>query len=638
MKPGRWGFSSGPSGLVPALLLCWGALLWPVETAAQAQEPAIARVLLSSAEQPPADEAPGWATVTVPDGQNAAVAWYRVEFTLPAQGTPDYWMLYLPYFYGGGQVWLNREPLASVLENSATLRVRWERPQLMPLPRSALRPGTNLLYLRVAAAHGASGTRLPQLVVGPQSDLQPQFDRRLFIVRTVPLVTVVSGFAMGLLVLGIWLKRRQEVLYGLFGAAALLWALRTTTFVFDALPASLWPLWRLLYHASNGGFIVVMALFSLTLAGWNRKPVTIGLGLYWLLGPLLYLASGDLAEELVGRWWVLGMIPIGISIAVFTFVAAWRQRTLETVLIAGSVALAVLSGVHDYLVAWSSPMLEALLPRWSGHRLFLLHHGANLLLVVMGVLLALRFVRSLHEVEEANRTLEARVLARERDIAASYEHIAALQQEQATLDERQRIMQDLHDGLGSQLFTSLLRAERGALDADATAEMLRGSIDEMRIAIEALASDEQDFRTAFGNFRFRWDQRLRDAGVLPDWRVDLPDAVLAVPPHDALQLLRVVQEALTNTLKHAAAKHVRITLQRRAGDLVLEVADDGRGLPVVDTRANAPETGAAPRAASAGRGLANMRARMQRLGARLSIGAASPAGGTRVTLELPLAA
>jgi hypothetical protein len=70
----------------------------------------------------------------------------------------------------------------------------------------------------------------------------------------------------------------------------------------------------------------------------------------------------------------------------------------------------------------------------------------------------LRFIGALAGLETANRTLEARVLERERQIAASYERIASLQREQAATDERQRIMRDLHDGLGSQLFTSLSRS------------------------------------------------------------------------------------------------------------------------------------------------------------------------------------
>jgi signal transduction histidine kinase len=287
--------------------------------------------------------------------------------------------------------------------------------------------------------------------------------------------------------------------------------------------------------------------------------------------------------------------------------------------------LALVTGIHDYLIAWRSPLIEAIAPGWSGHRILLLHYGADFLLVTLGTLLIGRFLRSLERVEEANRTLEARVAEREREIAASYERIAALQREQAATDERQRIMRDLHDGLGSQLFTSLSRAERGALPPAAMAEALRGSIDEMRIAIEALASEEQDFRTAFGNFRFRWDARLRDAGIEPLWQIELPDEVLHVGPHDTLQLLRIVQEALTNVLKHARARRVQVRLRQHEGRLEFEVEDDGHGtLPAADE----------PRAAG-GRGLANMRTRAEQLGAHFEVDRG--AQGLRVRLEMALA-
>ena len=385
-------------GLAAALLLCAAA-------AATAQIVNVERVsvLLDDSSAIPADTDARWAAASLPDSQDTNVAWYRVEFSLVAHEAENFWMLYLPYFYGGGRIWINGEPMAAVLENSATLHVRWERPLLLPMPLSALRSGHNVLHLRVVSAHQPSGIKLPQLVVGAQRELQTQFDRRLFLVRTVPLVTVLSGAAVGIGVIFIWLRRRQEVQYGLFGVAALLWALRTTTFIFDALPASVWPLWRMLYHASTGGFIIVLALFVLSQAGWFRPRLAWALAAYGVLGPALYLLAGDSAEEIVGRWWVLGLVPVGLSVALVSFITAWRQPGVGTVLIALAVLLAAAAGVHDYLVAWSSPTLEALLPRWSGHRIFLLHHAANVLLVVMGALLTVRFVRSLHEVEEANR-------------------------------------------------------------------------------------------------------------------------------------------------------------------------------------------------------------------------------------------
>lgn len=600
MKLGRW--------VCCSLLLLLAACAW-----AQVREPAAADVLASAQQQPPAVDDPRWQPAAPGRPVPGAAAWYRVSFDAPAGAT--FWSLYLPYLYGGGRVWLNGTPVADVAQNSPTLRVRWERPLLLPLPPAALQPGPNVLLLRAAADDVAFGTILPPLELGPEHELQPHFDRRLLVVRTVPVVTVVTGVVVGALVLLIWWRRRDEQLYGLFGLAALLWAVRTATFAFDTATPAVWDAWRLVYFISTGGFVIVLALFALALAGWSRRWLTRVLLAYWALGPLVYLLGG---EGPAAGVWVAGLVPVGLVVVAVVFGSAWRRRSGMAVAIAIALGLAALAGLHDYLLATKSPALRAALPEWSAARLFLLHHAANLLLAVMGVQLALRFIGALDGLETANRTLEVRVQEREREIAASYERIATLQREQAATDERQRIMRDLHDGLGSQLFTSLSRAERGNLDSTAMADTLRGAIDQMRVAIEALASDEQDFRTTFGNFRFRWDARLREAGLATDWQVDGPDEALTLAPHDGLQILHIVQEALTNVLKHAQARHVSVRLLRHETTLQVVVTDDGRGL--------APDR-------RAGRGHANMRTRAQRLGAALEVTALPQ--GTLVSLTLP---
>jgi signal transduction histidine kinase len=122
---------------------------------------------------------------------------------------------------------------------------------------------------------------------------------------------------------------------------------------------------------------------------------------------------------------------------------------------------------------------------------------------------------------------------------------------------------------------------------------------------------------------FRWEAALRDAGIAPTWRIDAPDEALRMPGHRALELLRVLQEALTNVLKHAAATQVRVVLAAEGDGLLVAVEDDGRGLP-----AGAGQGGSA-------RGLAGMRRRAQRLGARLQID--SVPGRTRIALRVPRA-
>jgi signal transduction histidine kinase len=173
------------------------------------------------------------------------------------------------------------------------------------------------------------------------------------------------------------------------------------------------------------------------------------------------------------------------------------------------------------------------------------------------------------------------------------------------------------------MFVLLSRVERGDMAAPAIAESLRGCISEMRLALDTLAPQEQDFRSALGNFLFRWRSQLQACGIHLTWDIAVPDENLQLSPHASLQLLRVAQEALTNVVKHANASEVDVQLRLEQGRLELEVRDNGIGAAGVTEE-------------SSGRGLNNMRARADQLGGHLHVHGGS--GGTRVTMQVPLAA
>lgn len=640
MKRTRWGFSSArlvggsreadralrramPVAAFTALLalafaLALAAWLPPAGAQDAVQEPARAQVLADSTETLPPDDAP-WRDVALPDPTHNGVGravWVRIAFEAPAR--VEAWALYLPYLYGGGQIYLNRVSLTTIPPSDAAHHVRWERPHLVPLPDARMRGGANTLHVRVVAAHPPNGLWIARPAIGPQEALMDLHDRRVLWMRTMPQITVGVCLLFALFVGFVWWRRRREVLYGLFGLAVALWGVRTLTFVVERLPAEHWWLWRIVYHGATGGFIVTMAVFAMRFAGMRRPWVERALFAYWLVGPLVLLASGGRGESVVGRLWTLGMIPIGIAVVALVGVAWHRQRSVSAAALLAAVALAVAAGIHDYLVAWHVAAFDRVLPGWPGQRIFLLHYGANLVLLVMAGLLAMRFVRTLGEIEELNATLERRVAAREVELAENYRRLGALERERAAADERQRIMRDLHDGLGSRLFTSLSRVERGGVRDGEIADALRQCIADMRIALEAMASEDADFRNALGNFLFRWQAPLEDAGVRPVWNIDVDDEMQPVPPHVVLQLLRILQEALTNVLKHAHATEVRVELHGSACGLSISVEDNGCGLP--------PD-------AARGRGLANMRARAQRMNASMDV--QSKPGCTRLVLRLP---
>ena len=329
---------------------------------------------------------------------------------------------------------------------------------------------------------------------------------------------------------------------------------------------------------------------------------------------------GPQHESFVNQWWTMGLIPIGLGIMVVSFRGIVQQRTLESSVMPAALVVAVLAGIHDYMVSWDVGPLATYLPGWAAKRIFVLHHGANLLLLCMGALLTARFIRTNDSLEDLNSTLERRIADRERHLAANFERMTSLQREHAASQERQAIMREIHDGLGSRLFTSLSRVERGDMSEAQIAGVLRECIADMRIALDALSSDAHDFQTALGNFLFRWQAQLEEAHIRPHWTIDVAEDAEMLSPQASLQLLRIAQEALTNVLKHSRASRVEVTLRQTPEALQLGIVDDGVG-------------DLSPLSTPGGRGIGNMQARARKLGAALEV--TRGPDGTSVFLRVP---
>jgi signal transduction histidine kinase len=193
------------------------------------------------------------------------------------------------------------------------------------------------------------------------------------------------------------------------------------------------------------------------------------------------------------------------------------------------------------------------------------------------------------------------------------------QRERAALQERQRIMQDIHDGLGSQLVSSLALSERGALNSQQTSALLRECIDDLRLAIDSLAGTEDSFAVMAGNLRFRMEPRLRAAGIALKWNSAALSDAAVVPVAHTLPLLRILQESLSNALKHSQATEIAVTLGSDSDALHIWISDNGKGFD--------------PRQIRPGKGICSMEKRARSIGAELDV---TRAGGTTVRVMLPL--
>jgi len=222
------------------------------------------------------------------------------------------------------------------------------------------------------------------------------------------------------------------------------------------------------------------------------------------------------------------------------------------------------------------------------------------------------------------RERRAQLAERERDIAAR----------EAVVEERARIARELHDAIAHNVSMMVVQAgaERRVLEDDGgtTQEVLetierigRGALTEMRRLVGMLRSDGGDPlapQPGLDDLATLVSQ-VTDAGLPVELHVEGERRKL--PVGIELSAYRIVQEALTNALKHAGEARATVLVRYGTDSLELEIVDDGTG-----------ETRKAP-VSPGGHGLVGMRERVALYGGRLDAGR-HPSGGFAVRVLLPV--
>lgn len=199
----------------------------------------------------------------------------------------------------------------------------------------------------------------------------------------------------------------------------------------------------------------------------------------------------------------------------------------------------------------------------------------------------------------------------------------------ARLQERLSLTHDLHDGLGGVLVHMIASIEQGdgALSRPQVLSMLKLIRNDLRQTIDSNSSGEVRVPASpqewLAPLRRRFNNLFDALNVNSDWQFE---QTWRTPPSTSqyMAMTRLIEEALTNVIKHSQARHVRLSFrQPEADELLLEIEDDGVGFDV-----------AAINASGLGIGMRSMSVRMARVGGTLNID--SRAGRTALTARLEL--
>lgn len=351
---------------------------------------------------------------------------------------------------------------------------------------------------------------------------------------------------------------------------------------------------------------------------WTRRPqrglIPFVLGIY--LAAVGYIAWRIYATPMPGGFDVPAIVWIwilaGSSIAtlarlVWHFACVPEDRLIESALMSVLAVATLLDALCN------------LFPEWQLREGYLINAAPFLMLAMLTAFLARNF-RLFQSQAALTTLLQAKIEQREAELVVAHVREQDFVRQQAHDAERRRIMQDIHDGLGSQLMSMMLSARLGEAEPAQVAEGLQAVIDEMRLMVDSMDSVGESLEAALATFRARMQPRVAAAGVQFKWNQAQGFALPDYGPREVLQLFRILQEAVTNALKHSGADRLVVEVGPEgegAGEVVVRICDNGKGSA----------------ASGVGRGLTNMARRAEAIGASFSL-SSTRGEGTQVCLRL----
>ena len=200
----------------------------------------------------------------------------------------------------------------------------------------------------------------------------------------------------------------------------------------------------------------------------------------------------------------------------------------------------------------------------------------------------------------SNEALEAQVHQRTAALTAALAQVRELaaHAESAREEERTRIAREVHDELGSLLVAlkmdvnwvdKRLGEQEGRTPGDASlvrqrlrdkcrhmSRLIENAVDSVGRIITDLRPSVLDHQGLWAALEWLAHELLPAAELALDWHIDVPETV-ALPEAQSIAVFRIFQEMLSNVLRHAQARQVRIQVRVQAGELLIRVQDDGRG-------------------------------------------------------------
>lgn len=487
-------------------------------------------------------------------------------------------------------------------------RMQWNTPMLVMLPVSAREVFIGLPYLPSA------GYAIGSMFIGPADDINLAWQTRILWMTDTPRAASIVALLLVIMTLPMALQRKREPAYALLCANALVWCLTNLQYFHDFTGHPNLSRWfGVVMDVSINWNIVLTLLFAFELQ--ERR-------LRWLQNTLLAYASLStllsVALMAVGKYSLFAnhygnIAAFIVGLAVYTRHLA-KTPNREGVILLLAMLAPLFTGLHSLLYVSSNSHPD---------------HVHTFPFAVLGTFFAFfyaisrRSAQAIHISEMHQSELQRQLAEQRKELEKQHRQIADLELEHQLSAQREEMLQDLHDGLGSNLTSALFQARNGKLTRDETLLLLQDLAEELRLLSRTSTATSLGVNDILAELRQRIQKRLTQGGITLEWKVATNLPRLDQLPAGAGQHLRaMLSEAIANVLRHAGATRIEVFAECSADSLNIEITDNGRGFE--------------PDEKSPGRGLPGARHRAELLGCRFGFEPAAD-GGSRFWISMPIA-
>jgi signal transduction histidine kinase len=523
--------------------------------------------------------------------------------------------IYVPKMSLAGKVYVNGQ-FFGACERGQLQEVRClHRPYLFKTPVSFWKLGPNEIRFEIYAdARQSNG--LSSVRVGHVETL----DSRFFLWRYWLQVDLMTGLSwlsglLGVMALAVGVVLRKDSVYLWFGLTSLVNAVATGS-VFMSRPMIDPDVFSWLVFASRFASGHLLILMFASFFERLRPRIYWGVLAYTVLSVVL-IGLSDSNRTLVTALYLPLLLAV-LLMPVLMLYWTWKTRQIKHIFATTMMALITVASSFDWL-------------RFTGESafvgLYFIPYAYSGTLFMFGGMLFSLLAVALISSQNQSAELEMRVEERTAELNALHDRLLNSEIDRSRTQERQHMLQDMHDGFGSQLVIAKMMVEQNEMSQEGLGRLLEESIGDLYLLVDTLGNSDNYLPNALVDFRFRTQQRLAGTPLKLHWNLQV-DHAPEVSPKVVLQILRLVQEALNNALKHAKGTNIYLdfTYDEVGSQLTVSVADDGVGIGEKSVH---------------GRGQKNMMARARTTGGKLSVthsnlSLSNSHPGTLVHLRVPL--